>query len=75
MEKKFKKIIEIPCEEDVRMDIVERIRERLSGNKDYVNGDIQIDQDSSPEGVLVIVYEDSEDITETIGWEHDVREE
>ena len=68
MKKQFKKIIEIPCEEDVKMDIVERIQNVLSGKKDYVNGNIQIDSDSSPEAVLVVVYEDSEDITKVFEW-------
>lgn len=67
MKRQFKKIIEIPCEDSSKMDIAERIREYLSDNEDYINGNILIASDR-PEAVDVIVYEDSMNVTESIGW-------
>lgn len=61
MKQKLNKIIEIPCEESSKEEIVSRIHNYLVDNKDYVSGRILIKSDRF-EAVDVIIYEGCSDI-------------
>ena len=63
MNKKLNKIIEIPCEEDVKEEIASRVREYLIDNDDYINGNILV-QSNRFEAVDVIFYEGCSNISE-----------
>jgi hypothetical protein len=67
MQKKLIKIIEIPCEEDVKRDIASSIRDYLieNRNQDYVDGNVVIEHNRF-EAVDVIIYEGCTDIPELI---------
>ena len=63
MKKKLNKIIELPCEEDSKEDIVSNLMAYLVGNDDYIAGNILVRSDRF-EAVDVVIYEGCSNIKE-----------
>ena len=63
MNKKLNKIIELPCEEDSKEDIVSNLMAYLVGNDDYIAGNILVRSDRF-EAVDVVIYEGCSNVKE-----------
>lgn len=61
--KKLNKIIEIPCEEDVKEDIATMVRNHLKDSDDYMSGNIEVKADRF-EAVDVVIYEGCSNVAE-----------
>lgn len=65
MKKKLNRIIELHCEDDSKVCIMNNINEQLVNNVDYKNGNILVNADR-PDFVDVIIFEGCSDISELI---------
>ena len=63
MKKKLNKIIELPCEEDSKEDIVSNLMVYLVDNDDYIAGNILVRSDRF-EAVDVVIYEGCSNVKE-----------